>query len=885
MATTSITEKVKDAATDSEAVLSTLNNSPSKIPSTLATKLCDPLESTNSLGVHSTLPTASRSMKSLLTNKFTQACVNVNSLRIQQASQTTLNTDSLGTHQSSQPSVNTDSLGTHQSSQPSVNTGKTVNTMPIPRNTAVTVSSTNIKNPATLSSSSILINLNNGVQSNFTLNQIVNNKTLPVNTSKTVGPTDVEVTEQSFQVTIQPVQKLDPPLITNLDPPTELENIQVKIEESSVVEELQSSTPMSEEHEQQRVENSLVEESEENADNCNKDKMSETDFKFFKCGICDVAFINSVNLEKHVHQHKIFQSETIKCGYCEEIFYSKRNALHHLNHTHGIICKKPKAGMEEVNLPTYESDGKSPKTIRVIRTKIPKCEVCKKIFPNLERFAEHKQKSICAYVWYCCLSCRKKVGKETCKEVPLPKELICKLCHQSGNQSKENTDTVMEQEKQGDEMILGVVQPSIVEFGSKKKDENKQGNEMILSVVQPCIVKFGCKKKDKSRQEDEMILDEVQPSIVEFGCKKKDENKQGDEMILDKAQPSIVEFGCKKKDENKQKDEKLTDKKCKKKVKKFYNCLDCGKSYAEKDTYEMHLKMLHSTIKQHKCDLCEQAYVHPSSLRLHKRLHSKMETFACDKCPKTFKLKGFLKKHQNVHEPARFQCDVCGRKLKSKPKLIEHKRLHSGEKPFLCEICGKGFHSRMARIFHVDTHNPSSKRLCEICGKLYTCTSSLRLHQKLHRIHNGSDLKERFCILPWVCEICGKRFSKRLRYENHKLNVHERKNKKNKKRSHLEDNQKKKKTNSDCRSICDICGKSFCSKSALRSHVAVVHRENPDDRIICDICGKTFSSKSTLSSHSALHKGQMQISCEKCNMVMHKHSLKRHMLRMHKTNV
>ncbi|XP_061195095.1 zinc finger protein 569-like isoform X2 [Saccostrea echinata] len=788
----------------------------------------------------------------------------MNSPGIQQASRTTLNTDSLGT----------------QVSQPSVNTGKTLNTMPVHQNTTDADSSTNVMNRSIGSNPSILINLNNGVQSAATLNQLVNNKTLPVDTSKTVGPADVEVTEQSFSVIIQPVQTLDPPPpVQNFNQTPELENVQVKIEESSVVDELQSSIPMSEEG---RVENSLVAKgpNEDLTDNSSKDKMNETGFKFFKCGICDEGFSDSLDLETHVRQHKIFQSEIIKCGYCEESFSFKTDASHHLRCIHGIICEKPKVGMEEVNLPTYESEGKSVKIIRVIQTKIPKCGICGRIFQNLESFTQHKKNSSCAYVWYCCVSCGQPVGKETREEVPLSKELICKLCHKSGNQSKElicnlcyksgnqpkelicnlchqsgnqskelicnlchksgsqpkeNTDTIMQQNKQGNEMILGLVQPSIVGSGCnkcRKKEKNKQGDEMILGAVQPSIVGSGfnkCRKKEQSKKGDEMILDAVS-YFVSCDSKHADQNKQGDEMMIDAVQqPSNVPLGGKT---------------CKKKVKEFYNCLDCRKSFTKKCSYVMHLKMSHSTAKQYKCDLCERAYMYPTSLRLHKLSHSSMETFACDKCPKTFKLKEVLKRHQRVHEPARFPCDVCGKKLRWKSRFIEHKRLHSGEKPFLCEVCGKRFHSWMSRFSHMDTHNSSSKRLCEICGKLYMCASSLRLHQIRHKINNSSSVEEKLLIVPWVCKICGKGFCKRLPYEKHKLNVHESKNKS----GHLEE-------------------------------------KIPDSQIRCDICGKSFSTRWTLLSHIALHKGLMWTACEKCNMVMHKHSLKRHMLRMHRTNV
>ncbi|XP_062582399.1 zinc finger protein 479-like [Saccostrea cucullata] len=72
------------------------------------------------------------------------------------------------------------------------------------------------------------------------------NKALPENTSKTLLPADVEVTEQSFPVIFQPVQEQD-----SLP---ELEKVQVKMKENAVENKMMSSTSKGED---QRVENSL----------------------------------------------------------------------------------------------------------------------------------------------------------------------------------------------------------------------------------------------------------------------------------------------------------------------------------------------------------------------------------------------------------------------------------------------------------------------------------------------------------------------------------------------------------------------------------------------------------------------------------------------------
>ncbi|XP_061195071.1 zinc finger protein ZFP2-like [Saccostrea echinata] len=303
-----------------------------------------------------------------------------------------------------------------------------------------------------------------------------------------------------------------------------------------------------------------------------------------------------------------------------------------------------------------------------------------------------------------------------------------------------------------------------------------------------------------------------------------EQNKKGSRMILDAAHPG------------------LSHKKSVEEVNKSYDCVDCGKPYKKKSLYELQQEQSHSTVKAQtcKCDFCDKAFVFSSSLRSHRLSQTRTKPLACDKCLKTINLKYLLKKYQKKTEPGRFPCDVCGKKLKWKWKLEDHMRRHTGEKAFLCEICGRRFYSPLARSRHMDTHNSSRKRLCEICGKFIKWGSSLRLHQIRHRIHDDLSMKERSDIadIPYICEICGKGFCKKLPYEKHKLNKHERKNK---------------------------------------------VKKTPDGRMICDTCGKSFSSRSSYRCHIALHKGKMQVACEKCNMVMHKKSLKRHMLKMHKS--
>jgi uncharacterized Zn-finger protein len=60
---------------------------------------------------------------------------------------------------------------------------------------------------------------------------------------------------------------------------------------------------------------------------------------------------------------------------------------------------------------------------------------------------------------------------------------------------------------------------------------------------------------------------------------------------------------------------------------------------------------------------------------------------------------------------------------------------------------------------------------------------------------------------------------------------------------------------------CDICGKSFRTKTNLTSHRRIHTVEKP---YRCDICKKTFSQSSTLANHKRIHTGEKPYECELC---------------------
>lgn len=85
-------------------------------------------------------------------------------------------------------------------------------------------------------------------------------------------------------------------------------------------------------------------------------------------------------------------------------------------------------------------------------------------------------------------------------------------------------------------------------------------------------------------------------------------------------------------------------------------------------------------------------------------------------------------------------------------------KTHSGIRNLHCEICNKGFYKRAYLNVHIRTaHNGEKRHECSECGKMFTNTSNLICH---FRIHTGEK--------PFVCDICNSRFNQSSALLRHK---------------------------------------------------------------------------------------------------------------------
>lgn len=293
--------------------------------------------------------------------------------------------------------------------------------------------------------------------------------------------------------------------------------------------------------------------------------------------------------------------------------------------------------------------------------------------------------------------------------------------------------------------------------------------------------------------------------------------------------------------------------------------------------------------------------------------------YNCDKCGEVLKFRKNLKKHmKEKHLNSFYNCNSCPQSFRSKTKLISHSlEVHSIKmrvvvENFSCEICNMKFDAKSIYESHRATHFDERPEKCGICNDSFKNIGNLNRHMKYVHAENRDE----------ICEICSKSFKNQMALKSHKNTVHadlkvyvnclycnkifmEKCLKSHIINSHTEIGKIKKFT-------CEICKKSFKTKSLLNRHIASVHeavnrgilyncdectftstrlRELRDHQLenhfnapihVCE-CGKKFKARHLLLTHKNSHKLKINIKCPFCTTFfktrggMNKHVSKIHL--------
>nr|XP_029710926.1 zinc finger protein 34-like [Aedes albopictus] len=196
------------------------------------------------------------------------------------------------------------------------------------------------------------------------------------------------------------------------------------------------------------------------------------------------------------------------------------------------------------------------------------------------------------------------------------------------------------------------------------------------------------------------------------------------------------------------------------KLEREFLCEVCAKGFKTKKQLKDHLEIVHQGVKRYHCDICKKSFTRNGSLAEHKLIqHAGIKQFACNVCGKTFGKEDSLKTHRSIHLGRRFRCEVCSKTFLKRAFLTAHvaKYHPTDETPKVnsCEICKKVFSSSSHLKDHLKIHSDERPESCKLCGASFRQKQQLKVHMYQHL---GK---------PYKCQFCTAAFGIRTRLMSH----------------------------------------------------------------------------------------------------------------------
>lgn len=191
---------------------------------------------------------------------------------------------------------------------------------------------------------------------------------------------------------------------------------------------------------------------------------------------------------------------------------------------------------------------------------------------------------------------------------------------------------------------------------------------------------------------------------------------------------------------------------------KMQACLDCSFKCYKPSNLLTHLR--DTGHGGNVCSLCLSQFESHEKLTDHYQLHDHPKPFFCSVCDLRFQTRGFLNQHLPRHsKETPYMCSFCQKGFKWKYGLNSHLMTHSNEKKFLCDECGFSTVYAKTMRAHKLTHTGELFR-CSFPGCMHTC--SRKENMKIHLSTHSNDK-------PFVCEICGLKFTLNKSLKRHAM--------------------------------------------------------------------------------------------------------------------
>lgn len=166
---------------------------------------------------------------------------------------------------------------------------------------------------------------------------------------------------------------------------------------------------------------------------------------------------------------------------------------------------------------------------------------------------------------------------------------------------------------------------------------------------------------------------------------------------------------------------------------------------------------------------------------------------------------------------------------------------HSGTCKFKCRYRDKVYDDKRSLNKHLFTHS-KRKFVCSVCRKAYFQKAALDEHNKLQ--HSGKQSTK------FKCPECNKTFNNSQCLRRHQHNKH-----------------KSGRSTVDLLSTCDVCQKTYKSRTHMVSHRRYRHRSEAE--FTCGECSMVFNNRPKLLAHVKVNHLPPTYKCKKCSAVLH----------------
>ncbi|XP_015252717.1 PREDICTED: zinc finger and SCAN domain-containing protein 2-like isoform X3 [Cyprinodon variegatus] len=245
------------------------------------------------------------------------------------------------------------------------------------------------------------------------------------------------------------------------------------------------------------------------------------------------------------------------------------------------------------------------------------------------------------------------------------------------------------------------------------------------------------------------------------------------------------------------------------------------------------------------CSICHQNFSSHRRLLVHLQTHASQGVevlYKCPTCDQSFTGVTLLRIHMRSHKVLSYPCPQCNKAMSTASSLQSHLARHTSDPCFLCQQCGKRLRSRGSLELHLRIHSGERPYRCPHCPKSFSVLPNLKVHV---RRHTG----ER----PYVCKVCGKAWPSGGDLEKH-MRFH----------------------TGEKRFVCQECGKAFTMSCNLKEHL---HKHRGEKPFSCPECGKGFWRKFEQNRHVLTHRKDRPYACTFCSKsYTRRNHLNRHLL-------